>query len=229
MSATGRPPSRRLAGALLLAGALVTPGGPGVPLAAAQESQSPACCATFDYLLEKTIFKVDAVRLQLDVEGDTPGLVADLVRGRDDARPVQDSVAAVYMSAERADVRMTFLRSFGLQRFLDANRGVLQSLVPAGILTDEEFRILEAENRVRFSGLAEDGIRDGDRLEHEVRGDSVSTRYTDVAGSVRIDEVKVSSAHRRAMLGSLFGPGSDFRKGLLRQVFERAAATGSGE
>jgi len=92
------------------------------------------------------------------------------------------------------------------------------------VLTTEEFEALDAENVARFSVLAADGVRDGDRLEHQVRGDTVTTRYTDVAGAVRIDEVRVGSGHRRALLGSLFGPRSGFRKGLLDLVFDRAKA-----
>jgi hypothetical protein len=101
---------------------------------------------------------------------------------------------------------------------------VLEKLSGDGLLTSEEFQALDAENVARFAVLAADGIRDGDRLEHQIRGDTVTTRYTDVAGAVRIDEVRVGSGHRRALLGSLFGPRSGFRKGLLDLVFDRAQA-----
>ena len=89
----------------------------------------------------------------------------------------------------------------------------------AGILSDEEFQRLDAENDVRFQVLAEDGIRDGDRIEHQVRGDTVTTRYIDVAGTVRIEEMRIGPEQRRVLMGSLFGPESGFRKGLLDQVF----------
>jgi len=124
---------------------------------------------------------------------------------------------------------MTFLRSFGLERFLDANRDVMERLSKAGILTDAELRTLDAANRDRFGGLAADGIRNGDRLEHETRGDTVTTRYTDVTGAVRIDEVRIGPAQRRALMGSLFGPGSGFRKGLLDLVYGRSEAAGPEE
>ena len=57
-----------------------------------------------------------------------------------------------------------------------------------------------------------------------MRGDTVTTRYTDVTGAVRIDEIQIEAAHRKALIGSLFGPGSGFRKGLLDLVFDRAEA-----
>ncbi|MCK5489773.1 MAG: hypothetical protein KAI98_07280 [Gemmatimonadetes bacterium] len=196
--------------------------------ALAQESQAP-CCSRFDYVLERTIFKVDAVRLELTVRGDTPDRVVRLVTGRADPRSSSDSVAALYLRADNARVRMTFLRSFGLKRFLDANRGMMEKLSRAGLLSDEELRRLDAANHERFETLAADGIRDGDVLEHEVRGDTVTTRYTDVSGAVRVDEVRVGSEQRRVLMGSLFGPESGFRKGLLDLVFSRAEAESPGK
>jgi len=199
-----------------------------VSSAPAQENQ-PVCCARFNYILEKTIFKVDAVRLDLTIRDETPNRVAELVAGRADPRAWSDSVAAMYLGVDHASVRMTFLRSFGLNRFLDANRDVMEKLAIVGLITEEELEDLDAENRARFAGLAEDGIRDGDVIEHEVRGDTVTTRYTDVAGAVRIDGLLVGSAERRMLLGSLFGPNSEFRNGLLDLVFTRAATSDAGE
>jgi hypothetical protein len=199
-----------------------------VSMALAQ-GDPPACCTHFDYVLEKTIFKVDAVRLDLTIRGDTPERVERLVTGQVDARAWSDSIAALYLGADQALVRMTFLRSFGLSRFLDANRKVMEKLSKAGWISEEEFRELDLENRARFEGLAEDGIRDGDVIEHEVRGDTVTTRYTDVTGTVRIDGFLVGSAERRVLLGSLFGPESDFRQGLLDLVFSRSQIYGAGE
>lgn len=199
-----------------------------VGTATAQESRA-RCCSHFDYVLEKTIFKVDAVRLDLTIRDETPDRVAELVTGRADPRAWSDSVAAMYLGVDQASVRMTFLRSFGLKRFLDANRDVMEKIARAGLITEEELEDLDAENRARFEGLAEDGIRDGDVIEHELRGDTVTTRYTDVTGTVRIDGFLVGSQERTVLLGSLFGPESEFRNGLLDLVFTRAETFGAGE
>jgi hypothetical protein len=177
---------------------------------------------TFDYVLERTIFKVDAVRLELLVRGEAPGRVAAYVRAHPDRGSAADSVAALYLAARGAHVRMTFLRSFGLSRFLDANRNMMERLSEDGVLTTDEFQRLDAENVDRFRVLAADGIRDGDRLEQEIRGDTVTTRYTDISGAVRVAETRIGPEQRRALLGSLFGPRSGFRRGLLDLVFSRA-------
>ena len=196
-----------------------------LPLSSASaQEEGPFCCAQFEYLLERTIFKVDAVHLELTVRGDTPDRVARLVKEQPDPRSSSDSVAALYLAAEDAHVRMTFLRSFGLSRFLDANRDMMERLTRAGTLSDDEFLVLDSENAERFQVLAADGIRDGDRLEHQVRGDTVYTRYIDVTGAVRIEEARIGPEQRRVLMGSLFGPESGFRKGLLDLVFSRVEA-----
>ena len=168
---------------------------------------------------------LDAVRLELTVGPETADPVSELVHGRVDPRSEEEGVARLYVNAEEAEVRMTFLRSFSLKRFLDANREQMEGLAEAGLLTDREIRRLIAENEERFAVLEADGIRDGDRLEHEVHGDTVTTRYTDVTGAIRIDEVQVGAEQRTMLMGSLFGPQSSFRNGLLDLVFSRSLST----
>jgi hypothetical protein len=207
---------------ILLAGALA------VLVAVPLPAQEPGsrCCTRFDYLLEKTIFKVDAVRLELAFTDGTPARVAGLLARDAYSSALRDSIAAAFLAAGGATVRFTFERSFGLERFLRANRDVMKRLVEAGILSEEEFQRLDADNVERFQVLASEGVRDGDRLEHEIDGERVATRYVDVEGEVRIEEVRVGDAERRALLGSLFGPKSDFRGGLLDLVLRRAALEG---
>lgn len=203
-----------------LALGLLSAGLQAAPLAA--QDPGARCCARFEYLLEKTIFKVDAVRLELAFTDGTPARVAGLLPPGPDVPALRDAIAAEYLTASGAMVRFTFERSFGLERFLRANRDVLEGLVKAGILTYEEFLELDAENVERFQVLEQAGIQDGDRLEHRIEGERVATRYVDHTGTLRIDEVQVGDADRRALLGSLFGPGSDFRGGLVDQVLDRA-------
>lgn len=180
-----------------------------------------ACCSRFDTVLEKTFLKIDAVRLELSIMDETPVQVANLIdnSSRDDA--LEDSVSAVYAGAERADVRLTFLVSFSLERFLDGNRDSMKRLAKANIVTEEEAARLYLENERRFAILDESGIQEGDRLEHELRGDTIITRFVDASGVTRLDELRVGPERRAALLGSFFGPGSEFRDGLLDQVFER--------
>jgi hypothetical protein len=180
-----------------------------------------ACCSRFDYVLEKTFLKIDAVRLELQILDGTPSRVAELIDGSPRDEELEDSVAAVYLSTEGADLRMTFLVSFDLERFLDGNRDSLNGLAEAGIISGDDAERLYLENERRFAILEESGMKEGDRLEHELRGDSIITRFIDASGVTRIDELRVGPERRAALLGSFFGPESEFRDGLLDQVFER--------
>lgn len=180
-----------------------------------------ACCSRFDYVLEKTFLKIDAVRLELQILDGTPSRVAELIDGSTRDEELEDSVAAVYLSTEGADLRMTFLVSFDLERFLDGNRDSLNGLAEAGIISGDDAERLYLENERRFAILEESGMKEGDRLEHELRGDSITTRFIDASGVTRIDELRVGPERRAALLGSFFGPESEFRDGLLDQVFER--------
>lgn len=180
-----------------------------------------ACCSRFDYVLEKTFLKIDAVRLELNILNGTPARVTELIDGSTRDDELEDSVAAVYLSTDGADLRMTFLVSFDLERFLDGNRDSLNGLAEAGIISGDDAERLYLENERRFAILEESGMKEGDRLEHELRGDSITTRFIDASGVTRIDELRVGPERRAALLGSFFGPESEFRDGLLDQVFER--------
>ena len=147
--------------------------------------------------------------------------MAELIDGSTRDEELDHSVAAVYLSAEGADLRMTFLVSFDLERFLAGNRDSLNGLAEAGIISGDDAERLYLENERRFAILEESGMKEGDRLEHELRGDSIITRFIDASGVTRIDELRVGPERRAALLGSFFGPESEFRDGLLDQVFER--------
>ncbi len=194
---------------LCAAGVSSFPAAPDLPA----QMTPDACCSRFDYVLEKTILKVDAVRLELDILDGTPARVAELIDMSARDGELEDSVAAVYGSAEGTEVRMTFLVSFGLERFLDGNRDSLNGLANAGIISGKDAERLYLENERRFAVVEQIGLQEGDRLDYELRGDTVTIRFTDVSGATRIDETRVSPQRRAALLGSLFGPESDFSIG----------------
>ena len=63
------------------------------------------------------------------------------------------------------------------------------------------------------------GIRQGDLFLYTVRGDTVSTRFIDSDGNTRLDFVRIGPEFRRALMGTYFVPGSNFRDGLMDLVF----------
>ena len=74
---------------------------------------------------------------------------------------------------------------------------------------------------VWFGFLEVEGASKGDEILYRIRGDSLRTVYRTVGQEVLLDQVDVGPERRMAVLGSYFAPGSDFRKGLIRSLFQR--------
>jgi hypothetical protein len=201
----------------LLLFALLAP----APAPVLAQSSGVDCCSRFDYVLEKTILKVDAVRIEMEIRDEAADRVEALLGAWSRSRSVEDSVAALYLSADDANIRMTFLVSVSLGRFLGGVRNTLEGLAEVGILSRAEADRVYAGYVERFSVLDGRGIKDGDVMERELRGDTVSTRFTAVTGETPIDEISVGSERRREILGAFFSRKSDFRDGLIDQVFDR--------
>ena len=142
--------STTFAGCTVLFLAISACGGP-VPERAASPGDS--CCREFDYVLEVTIFKIDVVRLNLRIDSETARTVSTLIAGRPRTPSLEDSVAAAFLEASRADARMTFLRGMSGQQFLDNTVGALSGMGAEGLLTSEEVERLVRSSRQRFEFL----------------------------------------------------------------------------
>ena len=200
-----------------------------VSSAPAQENQ-PVCCARFNYILEKTIFKVDAVRLDLTIRDETPNRVAELVAGRADPRAWSDSVAAMYLGADHA------------QRPHD-----LPPIVRPGSFSrrqprrDGEARESRLAHRggTRATGRGEPGpVRGPGRGWHSGWGcDRARTTrrhgHHPIHGRDGHDtDRRIPGRFRRSVRccwDPCSAPNSEFRNGLLDLVFTRAATSDAGE
>jgi len=189
--------------------------GPASPLTA------ESCCREFDYVLEVTIFKIDVVRLNLRIDPETARGVAALITSGDRTPEIEDSVAVRLMQTPSAEARMTFLRGMSGQQFLDNTVGTLRRLGEEGLLSSAEVEALDRSTQTRFAFLDDSGIEAGDYLEQVLRGDSVTTTFVTSSGQQVMRDVQVGGEHRIALLGSYFGRTSDFRDGLLDQMYVR--------
>ena len=185
--------------------------------AVAQE-QPPACCAHFDFVLERTVFKVAVVDLKLSVDESTGARVGELLSQDLEKDQFAAAAAALYLDSRHADVVMTFLRSITMGQFLDGAEETLEELAEANHLDAESVARIAGENEERFAFLGEDGIQEGDRLLYTLRGDTVRTRYVTAHGSERLSDVRIGPERRIALLGSYFGLGTNFRDGLLDSI-----------
>lgn len=178
--------------------------------------------ATMGMLLEKSIFQVDVLQLEVRLGPEATMRLDSLIAasGSASASPevLGDSVAAIALGARDALTSLEFLRAVGLDRFLDGIRDNLRRAEEGGLITPDEFEGISNALPAWYDFLRGRGIRSGDRMLQRVRGDSLRTVYISAAGDTLLDQADVGSHRRLAVLGGYFAPGSDFREGLVESL-----------
>ncbi len=170
-------------------------------------------------LLEKTIFQVDVMTLEVRLGEETARRIEEIAAGRSYSSALEDSIAAAAVGATDAFARSRFLRDVSLGQFLDGVRGNMRRALRAGIITQADYDLVSAGLARWFAFLEERGILDGDQIVYRIRGDSLRTQYRAVTGAVLLDQVDVGPERRLTLLGSYFAPKSDFRRNLIRSLF----------
>lgn len=235
-----RPTTRRLAGGGLLAGLWLLAAAPSGLAQTGSESSEPSDLAldtaslshapwsTMETLLEKTIFRVNVLTLTLRLGGDEADRLGSLLRGAGRSAALEDSVARVAAGATDAVARIEFHRTVSLGQFADAVGENLQRAAEDGFVSAADARRIGAAIPRWFAFLEERKIRDGDRILYRIRGDTLRTVFLSADGRVWLDQTDVGPERRLAVLGSYLARRSDFRDGLLRSLFRRAARSRTG-
>lgn len=174
-------------------------------------------------LLEKTIFQVDVLTLEVRFDPGTAGEFARHLPRAGKSREARDSLAAAAVAASRAEARLVFQRDVRLRRFLEGVDENMRKALEAGIVDSAGYRGVAEGLPVWFGHLAERGLKDGDRLLYRISGDTLRTVLLSVAGDTLLDQTDVGPERRRVLLGSWFAPGSEFRDKLVRSLVEAAA------
>lgn len=172
-------------------------------------------------LLEKTIFKVDVLTLDVHFGQSETRDLESLAAGNEYSASLADSIADVVIHSRDAFAEIAFERGISLDQFLDGIREDLGKARKAEIISGETYRHVTERLPVWFGFLRERGIKEDDRLFYRIRGDTLRTVFVSVEGEVPLDQVDVEASARRAVLGSYYAPGSSFRKGLIRSLFGR--------
>jgi len=178
--------------------------------------------ARMSTLLEKTIFKVDVLRLEVSFSEGDAARIASLARSRRYSTALADSIAAVAIGAGDVYVRLRFVRSVSLDQFVAGVREDLRRTPVAGIISWADYERISDNLPVWFSFLAERRILDGDELHYWIHGDTLHTQYRSVDGEILLDQVDVDPSAPRSVLGAYFVRGSSFREGLIRSLFRAA-------
>lgn len=202
-----------------LAGLTTSGGGP-----AAVHGQQPApgtsrsCCRELHYLYEATILQIDVMRLRVQVDDATAGALAEAVRGAPRSAALEREVARQYRAAREATLDMEFLHGVSGETFLEHTLKALQELVGDGAITKADADTLSREVSERFAFLGAAKVRPGDRLQYRVKADTVWTTYTRGDTVLKVDR-HAGNRFREYILATYFAPSSDFRRGLLDQIF----------
>lgn len=168
-------------------------------------------------LLEKTIFKVDVLTLDVCID---PGTARTVGRwaptdGKDDAA---DSIAAAVIDAPTAVGTIRFRRGVSLGQFLDGIRDEQKKAVSAGLLDRSTFDMIGDSLPVWFGFLRERGIHEDDRITYVFSGDSLRTLFRDPDDDVLLDRTDVGRQRRTSVLATWFAPESAFRRPLLKSL-----------
>ena len=180
----------------------------------ARPQSAPSLVATA--LLEKTIFRVDVVALELWLGPET---TLDVRR-----HPAADtdSLAAAVADSRDSWARLVFRRDVGLDRFLAGVTEDMRRAVDAGLLDEPEYRKVATGLPGWLAPLRERGIAEDDRFTYRIVNDTLRIVFTRRDGEIVIDQTDVGPAHRRALLGSFVAPGAGFRDDLLADLKRKA-------
>lgn len=204
-------------GSLPAAGPL--PAGPAPAAAPDTTDLADGSYARMTALLERTIFKVDVLRLEMRVGEGTAGRLREVATAPGPRPALRDSAARLVLGASRARVRVRFVRDVGLDRFLEGVRENLRPALEAGWIEERTHRLVSDSLPVWYLPLEGRGVKDGDEMVYDIRGDTLRTTFRGREGKFLLDQIDVGPERVRAVLASYLAPGSDFREDLLDSLF----------
>lgn len=170
--------------------------------------------------LEKTIFKVDVLRLELRFAPAARDRIREAAEGAAGTSGDERSLAIADAAAHAggAWARIQFDRDIKLGQFVDAGRESLSDAREAGYIDAAAEREIGANLPRWYAFLAERKIRKGDEMHYRIRGDTLRTVYVGRDGDILLDQVDVGPERVGSVLGGYFAAGSDFREPLLRSL-----------
>jgi hypothetical protein len=170
-------------------------------------------------LLEKTLLKIDVLRLDIRFDERTRDELAALLSGKSYSARLARRIVPVVMGAEGGVVQMQFKRDVTLEQWLGEVRKNLSRARKAGLIDSRSYRHVSSNLRRWFTVNERRGFKNGDRLIYAIRRSSLRTVLISNEGSILLDQTDKGSAPRRALLAGLLAPGSSFREELIRSLF----------
>jgi hypothetical protein len=171
-------------------------------------------------LLEKTVFAVDVLTVEVRFDSATQGRFRTLARQHGDSEAFMGRMAEAAVHADEVFIRLEFKRDVALNRWVAAVRESLEKARHAGIIDESTFRHVSDNLPVWFHGIADRGFRYGDQILYRGYPDRLRTVLVTAEGKVLLDQTDAGTAPRLALLGGYFAPGTDFREPLIRSLLQ---------
>jgi hypothetical protein len=169
-------------------------------------------------LLEKTLFKVDVLTLDVQVDPNTALRLQTMVEGFEYSKEVADAVSRTVLAASQVWVRMEFLRSVSQKQYLDGIRDNMKKALKADLIDKAYYEDVQNKTPQWYDFLKERSVQKGDVMVYWVHGDTLASTFHGVEGTVLLDMTRENPTSRYGVLGSYFAPKSAFRKNLVRSL-----------
>jgi hypothetical protein len=175
---------------------------------------------TMHMVLERTIFQVDILTLDIWFAPDVHGWLMATVSGRELSPALGDSLAALALDARDVVARLHFKHGVSFDQFIRAIADNARHARDEGIIPRATYDDIVRSLPTWYAFLKERKIHEGDEMTYRIRGDTLRTVFQSVEGVTLLDQVDVGSDRRLAVMGGYFAPKSDFRKRLLESLFD---------
>lgn len=169
---------------------------------------------------ERTFLGIDVANIDVWVDDATRDRLRQLTENQRYSDQLAERVAQVALAANDMTVQVQFLRGADLGEFLGAARKNLERARNAGYITPTTFANAWAGVQRDFAGMASRGFKKGDVLIYRAPPGSLET-IVKAKDRVLLDVTSRDEGSRRAMIASYFAPSSDFRKGLISDLFHQ--------
>jgi hypothetical protein len=171
-------------------------------------------------LLQKTLLKINVATIDVRVDKQAQGRLAELARDKSYSYALDAQLAPIAIGAARAVVQMQFVRDIPLNRWIGVVRDNLEQAREAGLISREIEQRVGQGIPTWFASLQDRGYQKGDRLIYAVSPDALRTVVVSAGGQVLLDMTERDPGVRRVVLASYFAPKSDSREPLLRSLLD---------
>lgn len=176
--------------------------------------------STLHMKLEKTVLRIDVLRIEIRVDERTRARLQELVERQQPSADRADQIAAAVIAARSARATMTFERDVSFARFSAAVRSDLGRAVSAQLIDDATRDAIATGLPTRFAIIRSRGFKRGDRLVYRLSTRGVDTRLANKSGTMLLARTDLGSELSRALLASFLAPRAEFRSGLIRSLFD---------